>query len=219
MHERAPALGRISDAVVRPLYRFLHLTLRATPTQVTWSAFVVSVAAAGAIAAGHVGVGLVLMAVGQVLDGMDGGMAREFGLVSEAGKRLDDRLDRASEVVIFLAFAVARLAPLGIVLLALVAIALLTTISNRSKFDLGLKRFALYFGIWLPYTLLFTIIFAANLAVYVIGLLIIDCQFQRVMDALGGDLNTVASRAAKLQGPGAATGASAAAEASVTASP
>ena len=189
------------DRLQRPALVLLHEYLGLGPRGVTWISLVASLAAAVAIGLQHLTAGLVLMAISQILDGMDGGVARVYNLQSDNGRRFDTIADRIAEVVIFVAFALAGWVPLKLVLLALVAIALVTSISERSNFDPGFKRFVLYFGIPFaqPYPTLFTLIFFANLTVYVVGLLIIDCRFQVKMDALGGDLDTVASRAIALE--------------------
>jgi len=201
VYEFAPVLGSALDRGARPVLRFLHVTLGLSPDHVTWGAFGASLVAAALFATGRTGMALAFMAFGQILDGLDGSIARQYGLASEAGRRLDTALDRASEIAIFCGCALGDLVSLKLAVLASIAVLLLTTIVHRSRLDPGIKRFALYFGIWLPYNLIFSVVFLVNLTAYVVGLLIIDLHFQRRMDQLGGDLNTVASRAVRLETP------------------
>ncbi len=197
------AARTLSGALLRPLLRLLH-RFGVTPNHLTWASFVITVPAAVLVALHHVLAGLIVMGVGQVMDGMDGAMAREYGLQSQAGARLDTALDRACETVMFLAFAAGGYASWRLVLLALAAILLLTSIVEKSNVDPGAKRFILYFAYfapasWDPWRWAFLVIFGVNLAAYVVGLLVIDCKFQVKMDELGGDLDTVASRAAVIE--------------------
>src|SRR2546428_13374220 len=161
MYEFAPALGRTLDRSIRPLLRLLHLGLGITPAQVTWAAFWARAAAAAASAPGHLVLGLALVAGGQVLDGLDGGIAREFGLVSAAGRRLDTRLDRASEAVIFAGLAAAGLGPPRLAPLAFAAILLVASLAERSKPDPGAKRVAPYLGPRVPRPPIFSGAFSA----------------------------------------------------------
>jgi len=197
MFERLPRLDAAVDRAAGPVTRFLHRRLGITADQVTWASFGVTIVAAAVIARGHLYAGLALMAVGQALDHFDGAIARESGSASLAGARLDTAVDRLSEAAIFFGMVAAGLVSLKLALLAFTAILLLTSVSERSRLDPGCKRFVLYLGPWVAYPILFEVIFAVNLIAYVIGLLIVDIHFQRRMDALGGDLDTVASRAAE----------------------
>ena len=80
MYEFAPVLGSAVDRGTRPVLRFLHVTLGLSPDHVTWGAFGASVVAGALFATGSTGLALAAMAFGKVLDGLDGGIARQYGL-------------------------------------------------------------------------------------------------------------------------------------------
>src|SRR5437899_12423355 len=94
MYEFAPVLGSAVDRGTRPVLRFLHVTLGLSPDHVTWGAFGASVVAGAIFATGSTGLALAVMAFGQVLVGLGGGIAQQYGLASEPGPRLATRLTR-----------------------------------------------------------------------------------------------------------------------------
>lgn len=179
-----------TDGVLGPLIRISREKFGLSPNQISAIGLIVGLLAAGAVAAGWLLPGLLAMAVAQVIDGIDGGVARRYGLLSKAGMRTEIVVDRLSELAMFLALAAAGLTTLRIAALAFAAILLVTAVEPYSKFDPGFKRFMIYFGY--AATVLFrvdgfqialTVIFFANLAAFAVGTIIADYRLQREIDA------------------------------------
>ncbi len=179
----------ISDRILDTLIRFVHETLGFTPNQISTLGFFVGMAAAVLVALGALVPGLVALAVSQIIDGLDGGVARRYGLQSKKGQMLEVIFDRLNELAIFLAIAFAGLASYFMACLAFVAILLVTVVEPRSKFDPGFKRFMIYFGYLATvvfhvrgFELAMHVIFIANLAGFAVGTIMVDYRLQRDID-------------------------------------
>lgn len=178
-----------SDSILRGLCAFAHETLGLSPNQVSAIGLVFGLSAAVGVAIGHLVTGLILLAISQIIDGVDGGVARMYRLQSEMGKILEVVCDRSIELVMFLALASAGYVSLTMAFLAFLAILLVTFIEPISNFDPGFKRFMIYFGYLL--TVMFQVrgfeaamhvIFIANLAGFAAGTIIVDYRLQREID-------------------------------------
>jgi CDP-diacylglycerol--glycerol-3-phosphate 3-phosphatidyltransferase len=92
----------ISGRIAPPLARLLART-PLTPNALTWTGFVITVAAAALILTGHyLAAGIVVLLAG-FFDMLDGALARLNGQVTRFGAVLDSTLDRLSEAVLLLA--------------------------------------------------------------------------------------------------------------------
>jgi phosphatidylglycerophosphate synthase len=183
-------MGKESDGILSILIRFVHERLGLSPNQISTIGFVVGMIAAGVVASGHLVEGLIILAISQIIDGLDGGVARRYNLQSATGQKLEVIFDRFNELAIFLALAFVGLASYRMAILAFVAILLITVVEPKSKFDPGFKRFMMYFG-YLA-TILFNIqgfeialhvVFFANLLGFVVGTILVDYRLQQEIDA------------------------------------
>lgn len=178
-----------ADKILTALIVLMHETFGLSPNGISTLGFVIGLIAAVIVCTGHLGLGLAILALSQVVDGLDGGVARRYHLQSEEGERLDMMYDRINELAIFLALAYIGSVSFLIAILAFVAILLVTLIEPMSKFDPGFKRFILYFGYAATYffhvngmQLALNVVFFANLSVFAVGTIIVDYRFQREID-------------------------------------
>ncbi len=182
-------MSKGSDGILGSLITFAHEELGLSPNQISTIGFVVGMIAAVLVAMGFLLAGLIALAVSQIIDGLDGGVARKYNLQSQRGQMLEVVYDRTNELAIFVALASVGLVSWRMAILAFVAILLVTIIEPLSKFDPGFKRFMIYFGYLIAlvfhvrgFEIAMNVIFWANLTGFVVGTILVDYRLQRTID-------------------------------------
>jgi phosphatidylglycerophosphate synthase len=178
-----------SDGILISVIRFSHEKLGLSPNQISTIGFIVGLLAAVLVTFGFIEAGLIVLAFSQIIDGVDGGVARCYNLQSPKGQMFEVVYDRLNELVVFLALAFIGQTSYLMVVLAYIAILLVTIIEPLSKFDPGFKRFMLYFGYLATiifnirgFELAMHVIFFANLIGFILGTIIVDYRLQKAID-------------------------------------
>jgi phosphatidylglycerophosphate synthase len=182
-------MGKESDSFLSIPIVFAHEKLGLSPNGISTIGFVFGMAAAALVAAGLLLPGLIVMAVSQIVDGLDGGVARRYHLQSSTGRMLETVYDRLCELAIFLALAFTGHTTYTMVGLAFIAILLVTMLEPLSGFDPGFKRFVIYFGYAAVmilhlrgFQIAMQVIFFANLAGFAAGTIMVDYRLQEEID-------------------------------------
>jgi phosphatidylglycerophosphate synthase len=182
MLESFSLLNETVDRFWLPVSSFVHKHSRLTPNQISFMGFVAGMVAAGAIGLGRIEIGIACMVISQFLDGLDGTIARKFGLQTALGEELEVVFDRSVECFMFLALAYAGKVTYTEAVLAFIAILLLTSLVKRSGVDLGFKRVVLYIGYFIGFPLAVELAFWVNLGGFVLSMLVIDYRVQKEDD-------------------------------------
>ncbi|MFX1515271.1 MAG: hypothetical protein ACFFC6_03115, partial [Promethearchaeota archaeon] len=82
--------------------------------------------------------------------------------------------DRSLEAFIFMAFAVITGIDFGLAILVIYSILLMTSLRDKTKFDPGLKRVALFLGFIISYELIFNLVFFVHIGSFIFQLAILD---------------------------------------------
>ena len=130
--------------LTRYLYRPVSVPLAAllartsvTPDQVTWASTVLAFGAGGALARGHYEAGVAIALAAQIVDCVDGDLARLTGRTSPAGAYLDSVLDRWADAALILGLALSDFERYGVIGAVAVTAALVTSYARARAQSLG----------------------------------------------------------------------------------
>ena len=179
-------INRKVERFISPVLELLHKKCGLTPNAISIIGFGIGTIAVGFVLFKKIELALLLLLLTMIFDGLDGSLARKFNLQTKLGEKFELFFDRINEIMWIFALAFIGLASFKIAILAILAILLVTSIRDKSKFDPGFKRTSLFIGYLIHnFEIALTLIFLANLAGFIISLMIIDYKHQKVADNNG----------------------------------
>ncbi|WP_455143791.1 CDP-alcohol phosphatidyltransferase family protein [Candidatus Hodarchaeum mangrovi] len=182
MHIRIPKVKEKYDQMMDPIGILFHDYLRLTPNQISFIGFTIGLGSVILVLQNEWQLGLIIMSISLFFDGIDGNVARKYGLTSQTGEKLELIFDRSLEVLLFLAFTLVM--DISIILFGLLiySILIMTSLRDKTKFDPGMKRIVLLFGFIISFESLFHLIFLVHLCSFILQIIILDYQHT------GGDI-------------------------------
>ncbi|MFX0050415.1 MAG: CDP-alcohol phosphatidyltransferase family protein [Candidatus Hodarchaeota archaeon] len=174
MHVRIPGLKKRYDQIMKPLSEFFHLKLRLHPNHVSFIGFLIGLMAVALVLLGLWQIALVITVVSLLFDGIDGNIARMYGLESKTGEKLEIIFDRSLEALLFLAFAIVFNIDLMLAFLVIYSILIMTSLRDKTRFDPGLKRIALLLGFLINYETILNLVFLVHIGSFMVQIAVLD---------------------------------------------
>jgi phosphatidylglycerophosphate synthase len=194
-----PGVKKTYDGIMRPISDLFHLKFGMQPNHVSVLGFLIGLVSVVLIFLTYWQLGLLVMCISLFLDGVDGNIARVYGLTSKTGEQLEIIFDRSLEALMFFALAYHFGLNYMIVVLTIYSILLMTSLRDKARFDPGLKRIALIFILVVSYEIIISLVFFTHIGAFVLQLVILDYKNQitkgesceKVSSHSGGNLKLV----------------------------
>ncbi|MHA1941514.1 MAG: CDP-alcohol phosphatidyltransferase family protein, partial [Candidatus Hodarchaeales archaeon] len=178
MYIVVPGVKKTYDGIMRPISDLFHLKLKMLPNHVSVLGFLIGLVSVVLIFLTHWQLGLIVMCISLFLDGVDGNIARVYGLESKTGENLEIIFDRSLEALMFFALAFNFGVDYRVVFLTIYSILLMTSLRDKARFDPGLKRVSLILILVMSYEIIISLVFFTHIGAFVLQLCILDYKNQ-----------------------------------------